>query len=517
MATPRPVVLIVMDGWGLGPDYAWNAVLHADTPVFDRLWAGWPHTQLIASGEAVGLPAGQMGNSEVGHLNLGAGFIVYQWITFLDKEIAEGRFFANAALLGAMAAAKRPGARLHLLGLIGSGGVHASGAHLAALLRLARDQAVPDVAIHAFLDGRDTPPQSALGFLQELEATAAQVGTGRVATVSGRYYAMDRDRRWERVQKAYDALVLGEGPRFASATAAIEASYAAGVTDEFMLPAIIAADGRPATTIADGDTVIFFNFRADRARELSQALLLPDFAGFARRRVPTDLHYVTLTRYEEDLPVTAAAYPPIEVREPLAAVVAAHGRRQFHTAETEKYPHVTYFFNGGREEPFPGEERLLAPSPKVATYDLQPEMSALEVTDRLVERIASGVDDFIIVNFANGDMVGHTGVFAAAVRAVETVDACVGRVVAATLARGGALLITADHGNADEMVDRVTGAPHTAHTTNPVPLILVGEGLQQACLRDGGVLADIAPTLLDLMGLPTAAAMDHASLLRRDG
>jgi 2,3-bisphosphoglycerate-independent phosphoglycerate mutase len=508
------VVLIVMDGWGLGPDYEWNAVRRARTPVFDRLWADYPHTQLTASGEAVGLPAGQMGNSEVGHLNLGAGFIVYQWITFIDKEIAEGRFFRNAALLGAMAAAKRPGAKLHLLGLIGDGGVHASGAHLAALLQLARDQQVPEVYVHAFLDGRDTPPQSGLEFMRQLEATMARLGVGRVATVSGRYYAMDRDRRWERLEKAYNALVLGEGRRAPSATAAIEASYAAGITDEFVLPAVIAQDGRPTATIDDGDAVIFFNFRADRARQLSRALLLPDFSGFTRRKTPARLHYVTMTRYEDDLPAIVA-YPPRDVAEPMAAVVAAHGRRQFHTAETEKYPHVTYFFNGGRETPFAGEERLLVPSPKVATYDLQPEMSAGPVTDALVERIGRGVDDFIIVNYANGDMVGHTGVFAAAVKAIETVDACVGRVVAATLARGGALLVTADHGNADEMVDRVTGAPHTAHTTNPVPLILVGETYREARLRDGGILADVAPTLLDLMGLPKAPAMDRQSLIER--
>jgi 2,3-bisphosphoglycerate-independent phosphoglycerate mutase len=472
------------------------------------------HTQLTASGEAVGLPAGQMGNSEVGHLNLGAGFIVYQWITFIDKEIAAGRFFRNAALLGAMAAAKRSGAKLHLLGLIGDGGVHASSAHLAALLQLARDQQVPEVYVHAFLDGRDTPPQSGLGFMRDLEATMARLGAGRVATVAGRYYAMDRDRRWERVEKAYNALVLGEGVRAPSATAAIEASYAAGITDEFVLPAVIAQDGRPTATIDDGDAVIFFNFRADRARQLSRALLLPDFSGFTRRKQPARLHYVTMTRYEDDLPAIVA-YPPRDVAEPMAAVVAAHGRRQFHTAETEKYPHVTYFFNGGRETPFAGEERLLVPSPKVATYDLQPEMSAGPVTDALVERIGRGVDDFIIVNYANGDMVGHTGVFAAAVKAIETVDACVGRVVAATLARGGALLVTADHGNADEMVDRVTGAPHTAHTTNPVPLILVGEAYREARLRDSGILADVAPTLLDLMGLPKAPAMDRQSLIER--
>jgi 2,3-bisphosphoglycerate-independent phosphoglycerate mutase len=454
-----------------------------------------------------------MGNSEVGHLNLGAGFVVYQWITLIDTMIAKGEFFRNEALMAAMAAARRPGAKLHLLGLIGTGGVHASAPHLEALLEMAHRERVPEVYVHAFLDGRDTPPQSALGFMHDLEAAMGRIGTGAVATVSGRYYAMDRDRRWERVVKAYDALVLGEGPRAATPAAAIEASYAAGVTDEFVLPTVIDHEGQPVATIDDGDVVVFFNFRADRARQLSQALLRPDFDGFGRRTVPADLTFVTLTQYEDDLPASVA-YPPRDVDEPLARVVSEHGLRQFHTAETEKYPHVTYFFNGGREEPFAGEERQLVPSPKVATYDLQPEMSAIEVTDGLVERIASGIDDFIIVNFANGDMVGHTGVFAAAVTAVETVDACVGRVVEAALARGGALLVTADHGNADEMVDRTTGKPHTAHTTNPVPFVVVSEAQRGSRLREGGILADVAPTVLDLMEMPLAQAMTGQSLLR---
>lgn len=512
MAVPRPVVLIIMDGWGLGPDYEWNAVRRARTPTIDRLWADYPHTELTASGEAVGLPVGQMGNSEVGHLNLGAGHVVYQWITYIDREIALGSFFKNDILKVALKAACQPGVKLHLLGLIGDGGVHASQAHLLALLTFAKRIGVPQAFIHAFLDGRDTPPQSALGFVRALEAEAGRIGLGTIATISGRYFAMDRDQRWDRVEKAYRALVLGEGDRLPSATAAIEAGYGAGVSDEFLLPAVIARAGRPIATIDDGDVVIFFNFRSDRARELSQALLISDFAGFARPRRPANLHYVTLTRYADDLPVQVA-YPPRDVREPLASVLSGHDRRQFHTAETEKYPHVTYFLNGGREEAFSGEERLLIPSPRVATYDLQPEMSAIPLTDRLVERIATGLDDFIIVNYANGDMVGHTGIFAAAVRAIETVDACVDRVVTATLARGGALLITADHGNAEEMVDRVTGAPHTAHTTNPVPCILVGENYRGRRLGDGGILADVAPTVLDLLDLPAPAAMTGRSLL----
>jgi 2,3-bisphosphoglycerate-independent phosphoglycerate mutase len=411
-----------------------------------------------------------------------------------------------------MAVARRPGRKLHLLGLLGDGGVHASQAHLVALLRLARQTGVERVYIHAFLDGRDTPPRSALGFIDRLERSLAEVGVGRLATVMGRYYAMDRDERWQRVAAAYAALVLGEGRPVATATAAIEASYAAGQGDEFMLPAVIQAAGRPLATIEDDDAVIFFNFRSDRARELSQALLLAEFDGFARPRRPHHLHYVTLTRYADALPAIVA-YPPRDVEQPLAAVVSAHGRRQFHTAETEKYPHVTYFFNGGREAPYPGEERLLVPSPQVATYDLQPEMSAEAVTAGLVARIEQGRDDFIIVNYANGDMVGHTGVFAAVVRAVEMVDRCVGRVVAATLARGGALLVTADHGNADEMVDRRTGAPHTAHTTNPVPFILVSAADRGRRLRAGGRLADVAPTVLELMALPAPTAMTGKSLL----
>jgi 2,3-bisphosphoglycerate-independent phosphoglycerate mutase len=512
------VVLVILDGFGVYKDYPGNAVRLAETPNVDRWAREFPSTAMAASGRDVGLPAGQMGNSEVGHLNLGAGFVVDQWITRLDKAIEDGSFFANPILVGAVEGARARGAALHLLGLLGNGGVHASDTHLRAVLKLARDRGLERVYLHPFTDGRDTPPQSARGFVRDLEATLAALGTGRIATISGRYYAMDRDRRWDRVARAYAALVAGDGPTAPGAGAAIEASYAAGVTDEFVFPTVIVEpDGRPVATIGDGDTVIFTNFRNDRARELTRALTDPAFDGFPRARVPRGLHYVTLVEYEEGLPV-AVAFAPQDVREPLAAVLAAHGRAQFHAAETEKYPHVTFFFNGGREAPFPGEERHLIPSPKVATYDLQPEMSAPPLADAVVAAIASGRFDFVLVNFANPDMVGHTGVLAAAIAACATADACAGRVVAAALAAGGVALITADHGNAEVMIDEATGGPHTAHTTNPVPVWLAsppGDPLRRATLRRGGRLADVAPTLLDLLRLPPTPDMTGASLLVR--
>jgi 2,3-bisphosphoglycerate-independent phosphoglycerate mutase len=514
-----PCVLIILDGWGIAPPGGGNAIASAKTPHLDRYWSDGPHSVLDASGLAVGLPEGQIGNSEVGHLNLGAGYRVLQELPRIDEEIESGAFFRNAALQQAIDRARDAGKTLHLLGLFSHGGVHSHARHLYALLEMAAQRGLRRVSVHPFLDGRDTAPQQALHDLPGLEAKLRDTGAGRIATVSGRYYAMDRDKRWDRVEKAYAALVAGEGVHAPSAEAAVRASYNAGVTDEFVLPTIVdgggagaAPDGGPSPTIGQSDSVVWFNFRADRARELSQALLLPDFDGFARRRVPGPLCYVTLTMYDASLPVTAVALPPQHVERPIARVVADAGLRQCHLAETEKYAHVTYFFNGGREEPFEGEDRVLVPSPKVATYDRQPEMSAAGVAAAAVDRLGAGQYAFLVLNFANGDMVGHTGDFGAAVRAVEAVDAATSQVVDATLAAGGMAAITADHGNAEEMKDAATGEPKTAHTTNPVPFMLVGApgGTR---LKERGVLADVAPTLLRLMGLPVPEAMAGQGLL----
>jgi 2,3-bisphosphoglycerate-independent phosphoglycerate mutase len=518
LAPPRPVVLVILDGWGIGRDEPGNAVLHADTPTMDRLWADYPHATLLTSGEAVGLPAGQMGNSEVGHLNIGAGFVVYQWLTRLDRAIADGEFAANPALNGAIDRALATGGTVYLLGLVSDGGVHSHIDHLKALLRLARTRGLlpEQVVVHAFTDGRDTSPLGGHGFIEELEKSMAEIGVGRVGTISGRYYAMDRDRRWERTRKAYDAIVHGIGERAASAAQAVNHAYADGITDEFIPPTVI-DDGSGPATIRPGDSAIFFNFRADRGRQLSRALVEEAFGGWERGpRIP-DLHLVTMSRYEEGLEAEIA-FPPMDVTNPLARVVSEAGMAQFHTAETEKYPHVTFFINGGREEPFPGESRVLIPSPKVATYDLQPEMSAPGVTDAVVGAIESGLYRLIIVNYANGDMVGHTGVYSAAVKAIETVDACLARVIAATLAANGVALVTADHGNAEEMIDRETGAPMTAHTTNPVPVILVAPEtslLRHTRLRTDGRLAAVAQTLLELLALTPPPEMTEASLIDR--
>lgn len=508
----HPVALIILDGWGIGRDEPGNAVLAASTPVMDRLWATFPHATLCTSGEEVGLPAGQMGNSEVGHLNLGAGFVVYQWITRIDKSIRDGDFFANPVLIATIDGCLARGSTLHLMGLVSDGGVHSHTRHLLALLELAKRRGLSRVAIHAFTDGRDTAPTSGLDFVTAMEAAATAIGVGRVATVSGRYYAMDRDKRWERTKLAYDAIADAIGQTAPSASAAISASYETGTTDEFIVPTIT---GEPQP-IQPGDAVIFFNFRSDRARQLTQALSESDFAGFPRSRV---LHQTvpvtTLTRYEEGLPVSVA-FEPHDVTEPIARVISEAGMTQFHCAETEKYAHVTFFFNGGREDPFPGEERVLIPSPKVATYDLQPSMSAAGVTDAVVNAIASGRFDFIIVNFANCDMVGHTGVLAAAIAAVETVDACLGRLIDVLLAAGGCAIVTADHGNAEEMIDRVTAKPMTAHTTNPVPVILVtpdNHPLRHQPLRTDAILSTAAPTILKLLELAAPAAMTTPPLV----
>jgi 2,3-bisphosphoglycerate-independent phosphoglycerate mutase len=510
-----PVVLVILDGWGIGRDEPGNAVLHARTPTMDRLWADYPHATLLTSGEDVGLPAGQMGNSEVGHTNIGAGFVVYQWLTRIDLAVANGEFAANPALNRAIDRAVENGSTLHLLGLVSDGGVHSHVRHLVALLRLARSRGLPAdrVVVHAFTDGRDTAPDSGLGFLRDLEQAMAAIGVGRVGTVSGRYYAMDRDRRWERTQRAYQAIVHGAGERAGSVEEAVSRAYAAGITDEFIPPTVI-DDGSGPATIRPGDSAIFFNFRADRGRQLSEALVGEAFGGWERGpRIP-GVHLVTMARYEEGLE-SEIAFAPMDVTNPLARVVSEAGLAQFHAAETEKYPHVTFFLNGGREEPFPGESRVLIPSPKVATYDLQPEMSAPELTDAVVGAIERGQYPLVVVNFANGDMVGHTGVFAAAVAAIETVDACLARVIAATLEQDGVALVTADHGNAEEMIDRESGAPMTAHTTNPVPVVLVAPDdhpLRHTRLRQGGRLSALAPTMLALMGIAVPDSMTEPVL-----
>jgi 2,3-bisphosphoglycerate-independent phosphoglycerate mutase len=507
----RPVALVILDGWGIDDSCDHNAVCQAETPHLRDLFRDYPTTTLSASGLDVGLPEGQMGNSEVGHLNIGSGRIIYQDLTRITKSIKDADFFTNPALVSVMDETRKGGGKLHLMGLLSDGGVHSHITHLYALVELARRHDLTDVCIHAFLDGRDTPPKSGAGYLEELEARLADLGLGRVATVTGRFYAMDRDNRWDRVERAWRTLALGEGEVFPSSREAIAAAYAADQNDEFVEPRIVRAAGAPATTIEDGDGMIFFNFRSDRAREITRAFTAPDFSGFPRDRVPALTGYVCMSEYDEtfDLPVAFASesYPRI-----LGEVVGSAGRTQLRIAETEKYAHVTFFFNGGSEVPFPGEERMLIPSPQeVSTYDRKPEMSAVAVTDEVVRRIATDRYDLIVLNFANPDMVGHTGVFPAALAAMATVDACVARVVDAVLKAGGRLLITSDHGNCEQMTD-AEGQPHTAHTANPVPLILV-DPLRRGTRLRSGILADIAPTILELMGLDKPAEMTGRSLL----
>ena len=505
---PRPVVLCVLDGFGIGEDPARNALMSARMPAWERLSAEWPTCRLEASGEAVGLPAGQMGNSEVGHLNLGAGFPVLQDLPRISAAIADGSFFNNQVLGDAIDHAMRHDGRLHLMGLIGPGGIHAVDEHIEAMAELAhrRGLAADRVLLHAFTDGRDTPPRSAAQLMPALVERLA--GNATPATVSGRYYAMDRDQRWDRTAKAWEAIVHGAGPMAASATDAVTAAHDRGEGDEFIVPTVIDGYGG----IDDGDAVIHLNFRADRARQLTQALALDGFSGFDRGRRPSDLLVATLTEYQapDELPVRVA-FPPVVV-DSLAAYLSRLGLRQLHLAETEKYAHVTYFFNGGVEAQLPGEDRVLVPSRRdVPTYDLAPQMSAPEITERLLAAIGSGDYDFIIVNYANPDMVGHTGVWEAAIAAAEVIDGCLDRVSRATLAAGVALVITADHGNIEEMRD-ASGAPQTQHTTSPVPLVLVGERWRGAGLRHG-ILADVAPTVCELMELPPGPAMTGRSLI----
>ncbi len=498
-ARHRPVVLCVLDGWGLAPDGPGNAVTRSRTPRLDGLFARYPHARLEASGRAVGLPDGVMGNSEVGHLTMGAGYVQYQELVRINDAIADGSFYANEALRAACAAARDGGGTLHLMGLLSTGGVHADLVHLNALVDLAGRERVPRVAYHCFLDGRDMPPRSALELLAKVRAP--------IATIQGRYWAMDRDKRWDRTERAYDAIVDAGAPPAASAEDAVRECYAAADCGDELMPPRVVGKGAP---IADGDAVIFFNFRPDRARQMTWALMQDGFDAFARRRRPRDLTYVTMTEYKVGLPNVRVAFAPQEVI-PMAQLVAERGLRQLHTAETEKYAHVTYFFNGGREEPFDGEDRELVPSPKVATYDLRPEMSAAPVAEMLARAIGTGRYDFAIVNFANPDMVGHTGDIEAAKRAMAATDAAVGRVVDAALAAGGCVLVTADHGNAEEMLFP-DGSRNTQHSMNPVPAVFVAADADRYHVRDGG-LRDVAPTLLELMGLPVPERMTGRTLL----
>ncbi len=512
---PRPVVLVILDGWGINPSREDNAIAQANTPNMDRLWEAYPHTKLNASEHFVGLPDGQMGNSEVGHQNMGAGFVVYQELTRLDAAIKDGSFFTNPELVGACEHVNSRGSTLHLFGLLGLGGVHSHWAHLFALLELAKRQGLEQVVYHAFSDGRDTPPESGYGFMQTVLAKMQEIGIGQVGTVSGRYYAMDRDKRWDRIQKAYNAIVHGEGQLARDPLEAFIMSYEGGTTDEFIVPTVVGTTGQMPHKISDGDAVIYFNFRGDRGRELTRAIVDPEFAEFDRGKPLSDLYYVTLTQYQEGLPVHVA-YKTMEVKVPLARVLSDLGLRQFHIAETEKYAHVTFFFNGRTELPFPGEDRELVPSPKVATYDLKPEMSAHGVASELVKRIESRQYDFMVANFANGDMVGHSGKLDATIKAVETVDECVGQVAQAVQDANGILIITADHGNAEQMRDPETDGPHTYHTTNPVPFILIAPDnspWRHAQLKEGGRLCDITPTVLDIMRLDMAPDMNCQSLI----
>jgi 2,3-bisphosphoglycerate-independent phosphoglycerate mutase len=530
MTRPKPLILIILDGWGYRAEREANAIALARKPTYDRLLREFPNTLIHTSGHYVGLPDGQMGNSEVGHLNIGAGRIVHMDITRIDLMIQSGEFFSNPVLLGAMKHARSGGRRLHLFGLVSDGGVHSQQNHLYSLLKMARQSGVDRVFVHAFMDGRDTLPTSGAGFLQRLQQKMHEYSSGKIATVSGRYYAMDRDRRWERIAKAFNVMVNGNGEaaRFVDAIQGVKDCYNKGITDEFIVPFVCVDNrGEPLATIRDEDACICFNFRADRVRQITRAVTrnsglnpqggsdLPDAAGLdaiiPRDRVPRDLHYVCMTRYDKQftLPIVL---PPESLDNILANVMGQMNLRNLRVAETEKYAHVTYFFNGGVEQPFPGEERVLVPSPKVATYDLKPEMSAEGIANEVVKAVEKGSFDVIIVNFANADMVGHSGKIEPTVKAVETVDACVAKIESALRARGGAMIITADHGNAEMMVDPATGGPHTAHTTNPVPFIVVSNEGKKFALRDEGSLRDISPTILAMLNQPQPREMTGQDL-----
>ena len=507
----KPVVLMVLDGYGLNDKTEGNAIAQANTPVMDKLMAECPFQKGNASGLYVGLPDGQMGNSEVGHMNIGAGRIIYQELTRITKAIEEGTFFENKALLAAIDNVKKNNSDLHLYGLLSDGGVHSHNTHLYGLLELAKKNGVQNVYIHTFLDGRDTPPASGKGFIDDLQAKINEIGVGKIASVHGRYYAMDRDNNWDRVEKAYNALVKGEGIMASNASDAVAASYESGVNDEFVVPTVITEDGKAVATIKPDDSIIFFNFRPDRAREITRTFCDESFDKFERANGFMPLTYVCFTDYDETIGNKQVAFEKESITNTFGEFLAANGKTQLRLAETEKYAHVTFFFNGGEEKQYEGEDRILVPSPKVETYDLKPEMSAYEVTEKVVEAIKSEKYDSIILNFANPDMVGHTGSVEAAVKALETIDECVIKVVSAINEVNGVLLITADHGNAEQMIDYKTGEPHTAHTTNPVPLAIVGMPSNKK-LKEGR-LADLAPTMLDIMGIEKPEEMTGESLI----
>ncbi|WP_292467986.1 2,3-bisphosphoglycerate-independent phosphoglycerate mutase [Methanolobus sp.] len=506
-----PLLLMIIDGWGYTTEKHGNAVMAANTPVLDSLIEKYPTCLLQVSGEGVGLPAGQMGNSEVGHLNIGAGRIIYQDLTRINKDIKEGSFFKNQVLLEAMEQAKQNDSSLHLMGLFSYGGVHSHMDHMRALVEMAKNEGLERVYIHAFLDGRDVPPQTALEDMKAHEEFCRSTGIAKTATVSGRYYAMDRDKRWERTKLAYDALTLGEGILAEDAVSAVSHAYDRGENDEFVKPTVITdGDEKPIATVKNKDSVIFFNFRPDRARQMTYAFVDRDFDGFERKVAP-DVHYVCMAEYDEKLDVPIA-FPPEAIEDTLGEVLSRHNKKQLRIAETEKYAHVTFFFNGGVEEKNEGEDRCMIRSPDVATYDLKPEMSAYEVTDELVEKIRSDNYDVIILNFANMDMVGHTGIVDAAIKAIETIDECVGKIVEAIIEKRGAAIITADHGNAEKMIDYNTGKPHTAHTSNPVMCLLVN-GQEEMILQDGK-LSDIAPTMLEILDIEKPESMTGISLIK---
>ena len=513
--TKKMTALIIMDGFGERAETYGNAIKLAGTPNLDKLEAEYPHTVIGASGMDVGLPDGQMGNSEVGHLNIGAGRIVYQELTRITKSIQDGDFFKVPEFVDACQKAKKNGGKLHLMGLLSDGGVHSHITHLFALIDLAKQQGMDNVYVHCIMDGRDTPPSSGIEYVQQLQDYMDKVQFGKIATISGRFWAMDRDKRWDRIQKAYEAISCGVGDKADCPICAMKNSYKNEKTDEFVVPCVIQEDGKPVATVEAGDSMIFFNFRPDRTREITRAFIDANFSDFERLGGYKPVTFVGMTRYDDTFTNIETAFKPVTLTNTMGEYLAANGKTQLRIAETEKYAHVTFFFNGGVEAPNPGEDRELIPSPKVTTYDLKPEMSAYEVTDKAVELIGSGKYDVMILNFANCDMVGHTGVLEAAEKAVKTVDACVDRVVKAVLATGGQVLITADHGNADMMIDPTTGEPFTAHTTNKVPFILVDPSRKDAKLREGGRLADLAPTMLELMGLPKPAEMTGESLIAK--
>lgn len=510
----KPLMLMILDGWGINERAKGNAILKAQTPNFDKLMRYYPNTILETSGLSVGLPEGQMGNSEVGHLNLGAGRIVYQEFTRISEDIKKGCFFKNQVLLDAMDNARKNDSALHLMGLLSDGGVHSHIDHLLALLKMAKREGLKKVYVHAFLDGRDVPPANAGIYIKRLENVMGELGIGEIATIAGRYYAMDRDKRLDRTEKAYNAIVFGEGMKADNALVALEKSYAREETDEFVVPTVIVdKNGKPRGTVREGDSIIFFNFRPDRARQLTYAFCNEDFQGFERKEGLFPVFFVCMTQYDVKVKNAHIAYEPQSLDNIFAEVISRAGLKQLRIAETEKYAHVTFFFNGGVEKSYPGEDRILIPSPKVATYDMKPEMSAYEVTDKVIEKIREDIYDVIILNYANSDMVGHTGVFEAAVEAVEAVDKCIGRVVESIREKGGTVLITADHGNAEQMVDYTSGEPHTAHTSNPVPFILVGDRHYRL---HPGKLADVAPTMLELLNIEKPEEMTGESLMESD-